>query len=184
VHENVKWIQTTALTQSEAERIEQMVQAHGRLLFSIAYSILRNAQDAEDVAQEVFLRVMRYRYRMAFIRDERSFLARMARRAALDRRKRQPDHAPMEDIPEPATAGYDPAKQEEIKLMAVLMQTLPDELKHVLELSQVEELTSEEISKILRIPPGTVRSRLSRAREMLKRKWANRTEKNHASSKR
>jgi RNA polymerase sigma-70 factor, ECF subfamily len=182
VHANVKWIQTTALTQSEAERIEQMVQAHGRLLFSIAYSILRNPHDAEDVAQEVFLRVMRYHYRMTFIRDERTFLARITRRIALDRRKREPEHVRMEDVSEPAAKGNDPVRQEEIQLMAALMQTLPDELRQVLELSQVEELTSEAISRILRIPPGTVRSRLSRAREMLRRKWINRMETNHASS--
>lgn len=181
MYANVKWIQSSALTQSEADRIEQMVQAHGRLVFAIAYSILRNSHDAEDAAQEVFLRIMRYRYRMAFVRDERMFVARIARRTALDRRKTQRDLVAMEEVAEPVTDAHDPVREEQLSLLAALMRTLPEELRHVLELSQVDELTSEEIAAILRIPAGTVRSRLLRAREMLKSKWKARTEKKNVS---
>jgi RNA polymerase sigma-70 factor (ECF subfamily) len=182
VYENVKWIQLTALTPSEAARVEQMVHAHGRLVFSVAYSILRHPQDAEDVVQEVFLRVMRYRYRMVFIRDERTFLARIAQRTATDRRRRQQAYVPMEEIPEPAAVASDPVRTEELMTVAALMRALPEELRQVLELSQVEELTSEEISCILRIPAGTVRSRLSRARTLMKDKWQSKTEKKYAAS--
>jgi RNA polymerase sigma-70 factor (ECF subfamily) len=171
VYANVKWIQPTALTESEAERVERMVHAHGRLVFSIAYSILRNPQDAEDAAQEVFLRVMRYRYRWAFIRDERTFLGRIAQRTAIDRRKRQREHISMDEIAEPMAASRNHEREEELATLAALLRALPEDLREVLELSQVEELTSEEIAKVLRIPAGTVRSRLSRARSMLKEKW-------------
>lgn len=182
MYENVKWIQPTALTQSEAERVEQLVHAHGRLVFSVAYSILRHPQDAEDVVQEVFLRVMRYRYRMVFIREERTFLARIAQRMASDRRRRRKAHVAMEEIAEPAAVATDPVRAEEVTLVATLMRTLPEELRQVLELSQVEELTSEEIGRILRIPAGTVRSRLARARALMKDKWQGRTEKKYAAS--
>jgi RNA polymerase sigma-70 factor, ECF subfamily len=182
VHANVKLIQFTALTQSEADRFEQMVSAHGRLVFAIAYSILRNPCDAEDVAQEVFLRVMRYRYRMAFIRDERTFLSRIAQRTATDRRKQQRQQVSLEDVAEPAAAPHDHGREQETALVATLLRALPEELRQVLELSQVEELTSAEIAKVLRIPAGTVRSRLSRAREMLKEKWKAKMENKYVRS--
>jgi len=170
-HVNVKWMRFTALTQSEAEQLEQIVHAHGRLIFSIAYSILRNSHDAEDVTQEVFLRMMRYRYRLAFVRDERTFLGRVAQRMAVARRKQRNRHVSMEDIAEPVTAFRDYGQEQEALLVTALLRTLPEDLRQVLELSQVEELTSAEIAKLLRIPAGTVRSRLSRARGMLKQKW-------------
>jgi RNA polymerase sigma-70 factor (ECF subfamily) len=171
VYANVKWIQTTVLTESEAERVERMIQAYGRLVFSIAYSILRNPEDAEDTAQEVFLRVMRYRYRWAFIRNERTFIARIAQRAAIDRRKQQRQHVPIDEIAEPVAACSDHERDEELAILATLLRTLPEELREVIELSQVEELSSQEIAKVLQIPDGTVRSRLSRARSLLKEKW-------------
>jgi RNA polymerase sigma-70 factor (ECF subfamily) len=176
VYADVNWIRLSALTQSEAGRLEQMMQAHGRLVFAIAYSILRHPEDAEDVVQEVFLRVMRYRYRMAFIRDERTFLSRIAQRTALDHRRRRRDTVPPEESDEPSAPGPDYAQEQQFALLAALVRTLPEELRQVLELSQVEELNSAEIGKVLGIPPGTVRSRLSRAREMLKEKWIAKTE--------
>ena len=183
MYANVKWIQIAALTQSEAAEFERIVNTHGRLMFSIAYSILRNPQDAEDVAQEVFLRMMRYRYRLALIRDERTFLSRMAQRTALDRKKHQHRQVSFEDIAEPATASPDYGQRQETTLLGALVQTLPEELRQVFELSQVEELTSTEVANILRIPAGTVRSRLSRAREMLKEKWQARMGNKYAGSR-
>lgn len=159
------------------------MQDHGRLVFSIAYSVLRNPYDAEDVTQEVFLRVMRYRYRLAFVRNERTFLGSMARRAALDHRRMRKEHVSTEDMVEPSVAPHDHGRQEELALLVMLMRSLPAELRETLELSQVEGLTSQEIAGILGIPAGTVRSRLSQARELLKEKWKARTEAKNVRSR-
>ena len=176
VYADVKRIQSTALTQSESEKLERLMLEHGRMVFAIAYSVLRNPHDAEDVAQEVFLRVMRYRYRLAFVRNERAFLGSMARRVALDHRKRQRQSVSTEEIAEPAVTPRDHGREQELSLLVVLMRTLPADLREVLELSQVEGLTSEEIGRLLGIPPGTVRSRLAQARGLLKDKWTARME--------
>lgn len=183
VYADVKRTQPAALTQSEAEKLEQLLQDHGRLVFSLAYSVLRNSFDAEDVTQEVFLRVMRYRYRLAFVRNERTFLGRMARRAALDHRKRQREVILPEDVAEPAVAPHDHGREQELSILVLLIRTLPPELREVLELSQVEGLTSQEMSRILGIPAGTVRSRLSQARGLLKEKWKARMEGRNAPSR-
>jgi RNA polymerase sigma-70 factor (ECF subfamily) len=172
----VKPTEPAVLTQSEAEKLDQMMQDHGGLVFSIAYSVLRNSHDAEDVTQEVFLRLMRYRYRLALVRNERTFLGSMARRAALDHRKKRKEYISTEDLVELAVAPQDHGRDEELAMLVMLMQSLPAELRETLELSQVEGLTSEEIAGILGIPAGTVRSRLSQARQLLKEKWKGRTE--------
>jgi RNA polymerase sigma-70 factor (ECF subfamily) len=175
---------TAALTRSETEKLEQLMQDHGRLIFSIAYSVLRNPHDAEDVVQEVFLRVMRYRYRLAFVRNERTFLCSMARRAALDHRKRRREHISTEELAEPAVAPQDHERRQDLAVLAALMQSLPAALREALELSQVQGLTSEEIARILEIPAGTVRSRVSQARELLKEKWKSRLEEKSVQSRR
>jgi RNA polymerase sigma-70 factor (ECF subfamily) len=176
VYADVKPTQPAVLTQSESEKLEQLMQDHGRLVFCIAYSLLRNPHDAEDVTQEVFLRVMRYRYRLAFVRNERTFLGSMARRAALDLRKKRKECISTEDMAEPSVAPQDHVRKQELTMLRMLIESLPAELREALELSQVEGLTSEEIARILGIPAGTVRSRLAQARELLKEKWKGRME--------
>lgn len=183
VYADVKRTQTTALTQTEAEKLEQLMRDYGRLVFSIAYSVLRNPQDAEDVAQEVFLRLMRYRYRLAFVHNERMFLGRMARTAALDHRRRQRERVSIEGLAEPAEPARDHSHEEALSLLMMLMRSLPATLRDALELGQVEGLTSEEMAKILGIPASTVRSRLLQARELLKEKWKARVEGKHARSR-
>jgi RNA polymerase sigma-70 factor (ECF subfamily) len=56
------------------------------------------------------------------------------------------------------------------ELLAQMIATLPDDLRHPLELSTVQELSSAEIAQILSIPEGSVRTRLMRARQLLKQK--------------
>src|SRR5436190_13647582 len=66
--------------------VEDIVREHARLVFRIAYSILRNHDDAEDAAQEVFLRVLKYKNKLADVRDRKVWLARIAWRVSLDRK--------------------------------------------------------------------------------------------------
>src|ERR1700686_5202058 len=76
-----------ALAQQEEDLLETAVHEHARLVYRIAYSVLRNPADAEDATQEIFLRVLRYGKRMAGIHDQKAWLARIAWRVAVERRK-------------------------------------------------------------------------------------------------
>ncbi len=140
------------------------VRRHSRFAFRVAYSVLRNTADAEDVGQEAFLKLYRARtWQQA--NDERAFLARTVWRLAVDRARsvRRP-------LPETPTAEPT-VKDDDLRAMLHrLIESLPDEFRHPIVLSTVDEMTSAEISKVLDIPEGTVRSRLSRAREILKAK--------------
>src|ERR1035438_3723000 len=78
--------------QEEKELLETAVRDHARLVYRIAYSVLRNPADAEDATQEIFLRVLRYGKRIAGIHDQKAWLARIAWRVAVDRQKRSEEH--------------------------------------------------------------------------------------------
>ena len=168
----------TSAMRTPATDVESVVREHARFVFKVAYSILRNVEDAEDVVQETFLRVHRSG-ELPNVREVRPWLARIAWRVALDRVH------PRQEIPlEPLIAtGFQAhaketgaeqllVQQEQVALLHRLIVTLPEELRHSLVLSTVEEMNSVEIGKVLGIPEATVRTRLFRARQMLKEKLA------------
>lgn len=150
--------------------IARLVMRQARFVFRVAYSVLRNAHDAEDVVQETFLKVHRAR-RWESMVDERAFLARTAWRIAVDR---LPKARVAELDPDLPSGGQDP-EQAVIKAdwnaaIHRLIDALPEELRQPLALSTIEELNSHEIAQVMGIPEGTVRTRLMRAREILKQK--------------
>jgi RNA polymerase sigma-70 factor (ECF subfamily) len=157
-----------------ADAVEQLVRTHARFVFQVAYSVLRHAHDAEDVVQETFLRVVRHQDELAAVRDQKAWLARIAWRLAVDRRRGQ---AEMAADPEPLLAqlraGGPNAEQRVVRdqlkeVVAGLIAALPAELREPLQLSTVEEMSSGEVAAVLGIPEATVRTRLFRARQLLK----------------
>src|ERR1700738_4391533 len=80
-------LEAGALRQMQEDQLDLAVREHARLVYRVAYSVLRDHHDAEDATQETFLRVLRYRRKLAGIRDSRTWLARIAWRVALERRK-------------------------------------------------------------------------------------------------
>jgi len=150
--------------------IARLVKRHARFVFRVAYSVLRNVHDAEDVVQETFLKVHRARGWESMV-DEKAFLARAAWRIAVDRLPNARTAVLDFDVP---TGGPDP-EQAAIKAdwnatIHRLIDALPQELRQPLALSTVEELSSHEIAQVMGIPEGTVRTRLMRARQVLKQK--------------
>jgi RNA polymerase sigma-70 factor (ECF subfamily) len=157
--------------------LEAVVRQHARLVYRIAYLLLRNHHDAEDATQETFVRVWRYRKRLPEVRDRKTWLARIAWRVALDRRKNVAE-IPITDAAEVVlnlyAAGEGAEKIACDKQMAVLLDqliaTLPSKLRDPMLLSLDQELTHAEISRVLSIPESSVRTRLFRARQILRQK--------------
>ena len=160
-----------------------MVLRQSRFVFRVTYSVLLNPHDAEDAAQETFLKLFRHGG-WQHAKNERAFLARVAWRTAVDRRRTSNGPAAASIIPvldaepafNPPSPSPDPehalAVANEHALVHAMIDTLPEELRVPLALSAFEDLNSREIGRILSIPEGTVRTRLQRAREVLRRKLA------------
>lgn len=157
--------------------LEAVVRQHARFVYKVTYLLLRNHHDAEDATQETFARVWRHRNRLPEARDLKAWLARIAWRVALDRRKK-PAEISLADAAEAVinlhASGESAEKIASDKQMAVLLDqliaTLPGKLRDPILLSLDQELTQAEISKVLNIPESSVRTRLFRARQMLRQK--------------
>jgi RNA polymerase sigma-70 factor (ECF subfamily) len=148
------------------------VERQSRFVFKVAWAVLRNAEDAEDIVQETFLKLYQNNA-WETICDERAFLARASWRLAVDRlrtRRCVHDHQESEE----------PSPNPEQALLAGdwnavvhrLMDALPEDLRQPLALLAIDELSSLEIAAVMGIREGTVRTRIMRARQILKQKLA------------
>jgi RNA polymerase sigma-70 factor (ECF subfamily) len=166
--------------------LEALVREHSRLVYRIAYSVLRRHHDAEDAAQETFMRVLRYRSKLADVRDAKTWLARIAWRVAVDRSRQRGrvEEVALENPERPAeiASGEDSAEEtvqgtEIGVVLEKLVAALPAKLREPLILSTVEEMSPRDVAETLEINEAAVRSRVFRARQILKEKLAQRMTK-------
>ena len=146
-------------------RFTAAVERHQNMVYRTALHALGSPQDADDAAQEVFLRL--FRHRGAFESEEhlRRWLLRVTVNCCRDAlkspwRKRR---ASWEEVPE--VPVFD--RPEQAALYREVM-ALPEKYRTVLNLFYYEELTVREIGELLGVEPSTVTSRLARARRRLK----------------
>jgi len=167
------------LTIGEEAEFAELVRRQSSFVYRVAYAVLLNRADAEDAVQETFLKLYRNRgWRKA--ENERAFLARVAWRVAVDRRPRQPEALSLDSDREgaPTIEAQSPDPGPELTALLAdqqarihaMIDALPEELRMPLVLSAGDELNSREIGRVLGIPEGTVRTRLQRARDLLRRK--------------
>jgi RNA polymerase sigma-70 factor (ECF subfamily) len=168
-----------AMARATEDELELLVREHARLVYRIAYSVSRNHQDAEDATQETFLRVLRHRRRLAAVKDSRAWLARIAWRVAIER-KRKLAEVPIDEVAEMTAklrSLMDSADEavlgaEIAGIVHQLIAMLPAKLRDPLRLSTLQEISNEEIALVLGINEAAVRSRVFRARQILREKLA------------
>ena len=170
-------ISVDELTRAQVEEatLEALVTQYASALYCVAFSVLRNAADAEDAVQEAFLRVLRHRAKLDEVRDQRVWLIRIVWNIVLDRKRRAKTRPETDDVEDLArvlpSAGLSAeqlaaAAQHHARVLACV-DKLPTKEREVLTLSAFEELSSVEIAGVLGITESSVRSRLFRARNLM-----------------
>lgn len=145
---------------------------HGRV-FGVAYHYLRDADEAGDMTQDVFIRV--YERLGSFDADDRflPWLVRITRNACIDRLRRIKARPPASDVrvedglPIEAKGASPEAATEEAsrkRLLYRAMDDMSENGREIILLKEIQGLKVEEIAKMLTLPVGTIKSRASRAR--------------------
>jgi RNA polymerase sigma-70 factor, ECF subfamily len=166
------------LAKASSEReFESLLAECGPLAFRVAQSVLRNAADAEDVAQEALLRAYQKFNRLRDVRRFRAWLARITFRLALDRwrsarrrERRETEWALPEQRPALPTTEEAAASNVFRARLEKALEELPEKLRLVVLLSAIEGYTTDEVAAMLSVPAGTVKSRLFQARKALAEK--------------
>jgi len=166
------------LEPNELERFEAVVLPHLDAAFTLARYLTGDTQDAQDVVQDAALRAVKYfgGFRGTDARDGRAWLLAIVRNAAhswLQRRGADAGAVFDEAQHSDGVADEDPAvefdrKETRDRLREAVAQ-LPAEFREVIVLREIQDLSYQEISDITSAPVGTVMSRLSRARQRLRR---------------
>ena len=154
---------------------EVLVRRHNQRLYRAARAILRNDAEVEDVMQEAYVQAFAH---LAQFRQEARFstwLTRIAVHEALARRRRAQRQTPME---EPTVSTLTPEEHAGSREIATILETaiddLPDNFREVLVLRTVEDMSVAETAEVLDIPEDTVKTRLFRARSLLREAIADR----------
>jgi RNA polymerase sigma-70 factor (ECF subfamily) len=171
---------------------EGLVRAYGRLVYSIAFSVLRNPHDAEDATQEVLVRLLRKDGGLSGIRDPVAYVACIAWRVAVDSRRRHKEISLDSSTNDGLAADVEAELKESridleqsisdreiMRLVENAIRELPEDLRDAITLSTVEELSAARVGELLGVAEGTVRTRVFRARKLLREKVAHILEKHH-----
>jgi RNA polymerase sigma-70 factor (ECF subfamily) len=150
-----------------------LAETYSGLLFRVAYSVLRSRAEAEDVAQDVFVRILKRSPDSLTVRDLRVWLIRITWNLSIDRRRRIRPEQIDEDFAKSLVATNAPADEaldDAQRMKAVLreLEKLPRAERQVLLLSTVEELETLEVAKVLGRSESAVRALLFRARTRLR----------------
>ncbi|MFM8304174.1 MAG: sigma-70 family RNA polymerase sigma factor [Actinomycetota bacterium] len=151
---------------------EEVARDHGRFMYTVAYRLAGNDEDAQDLVQEALIRVRRglERYEPGSLEG---WLARIVTNVFLDevrRRRRRPTTA-LPDDPErvlPPSPSADEVSTHLSDEIQAALGALPEEFRVPVVLCDVADQSYEQIATALGVPVGTVRSRLHRGRRLLR----------------
>jgi RNA polymerase sigma-70 factor, ECF subfamily len=156
----------------DAEACGELVMRHMRSAFSVAYRILEHREDAEDIVQDSFMRALQRIETLDLARPFRPWFLRIVVNQALNARRSRALRA-VEALPDDvaATTRSPASAAETAQLGAQLrraLDMLPERQRTIVQLSDLEDLSSSEIAGILDMPAGTVRWHLHQARRALR----------------
>lgn len=150
------------------DRLQQWVELHQPTVFRAAYLILKDADDAADVAQDTFLRAWRAADRVTDEQGVRPWLYRIAVNTAINHlRKRKRERAALSRIGAPVAVPDPTDARATAAVVAEAVDRLPDRLRVAVVCRYFLDLSEAETARTLRVRPGTVKSRLFEARRLL-----------------
>lgn len=142
------------------QELEKLILENQEYLYRLAFSYMKNDADAQDAVGEAIVTAYEHRYTLIKKESAKSWLIKILINQCLTMLRKQKKEL---SIQLPAET-YSPFQFDELWL---IVMELPDNLRSIVVLYYYEQFTTKEISKILKIAEGTVKSRLSRAREQL-----------------
>jgi RNA polymerase sigma-70 factor, ECF subfamily len=161
----------------DADAFWSLVQPYDRALRALAYRLVGDRHLMDDVLQEAYLKAFRALPSLRGQEALGTWLRRIVYNAAMDQLRGRRRVLPLDDLPDRPDPAPDPADVAVGRRdLAAALESLPPLMRAAVLLVDAEGLTYEEAGAIIGVPKGTVASRLSRAREVLRRALGAHTE--------
>ncbi len=165
VQDELTWVSRCRTGDEVALR--HLIDRHRSRLIRTASNLLRDRHEAEDVAQDAFLKAFREIHRLREDRAFSGFLYRICVRLCMDRlRLKRAEPTEFENI-----SPSEGASVETRVVIEKILNLLPYDLRTTLILREMEQLSYEEVADVMHVPIGTVRSRLHTARDRFRKLW-------------
>ena len=160
-----------AIRRDDPVALELMWNAHAESLYAVALAVVCQKADAEEVVQDLFVKVARIRLRLLSARDLTAYLHRMARNGAIDYVRRRargdlpadPDGLGLEPVEEPCE------RPDLARAVSLALAALPLEQREVITLKFFKNMTFLEVAEALGVSPNTAASRCRYGLERLRR---------------
>lgn len=155
-----------AVKNGDADKFSVLFERHHPRLFAFFYRMTANAPASEDLAQEVFVRILKYRKSFAADKGFRAWMYQIARNVRADHFRKLESESSLARYPAPIAQTLPPPdyeKQEQASLMQRALLALPEDKREILILARYEEMKYEAIAALLGIDVGTVKVRVHRA---------------------
>lgn len=163
---------STRAAAGDPDAFWSLVRPHDQMLRALAYRLVGDRDLMDDVLQEAYLKAFRALPSLRGRQAVGSWLYRIVYNVSMDqlRRGRRAAMVPLEEVPDQPDPAPDPGELTARRGdLAAALDTLPPEMRAAVHLVDAEGLSYEEAGAIIGVPRGTVASRLSRAREVLRR---------------
>ena len=151
------------------ERLEQIFRDYYQLIYRVAFSQVKNHADAEDITQEVFLKIIRHDMRSQSMEHERAWIVRVTINLCRDllKSKWHKTNVSMEEVSEAQRGSCENFTEIQDDMMWAVLQ-LPEKYRNCLYLFYYEDYSIKEIAQSLEMPENTVKTNLKRGRQALK----------------
>ncbi len=162
-------------SEGNTEAFEHIYKEYSSFVYNVSFRVVSNIDEAEEIAQEVFITVFRKLKSFKFKSSLKTWVYRIAVNMAIDyarKRSREQDHAVLYEDNDKLSKAIDPLgekleREHQEKTISTLLEALSPDQRACIVLRSIEGLSYQEIAESLNININTVRSRLKRAREKL-----------------
>jgi len=152
----------------DSTEFNKQILPYSHKMFAVAYRFMQQAEEAEDVVQDIFIKIWQMRDDLPPNERLLPFILAMTRNLCIDRLRARHETEDESAIVEDVSTSNPVEEKDRLQQMMKMIAQLPDTQQQVLKLRVFKELTTEEISTKLNLSETNVRQLLSRARRQLK----------------
>lgn len=176
----------TMWTQGDSKAFSRLLELYKDRIYRLAYRMLRNKSDSEDVVQETFLRAYQHSHRFDTSKSFSTWIFSIGKNVTIDFLRKKKSELSMDTNPNPfqdvlpfydkltsleKTPELQLIEQETAEQVELMIRELPDKYKTLIVYKYFLDMSLEDISKEVNLPVTTIKTRLFRGRNYIKRKW-------------